>query len=81
MTGGFSHGKHFGHSIIKDVLRMREEGLTHRQIADHFGLGLKQIRKLFERYRQNERKREAGILPRPKGRPRKRPQTEEARGL
>mgnify|MGYP001597341437 CR=1 FL=1 len=74
-------GKHYGQIIIKDVLRMRAEGLTNRQIGEHFGLGLKQIKKLLERYRRNERKREAGILPEPKGRPRVRPQTPEEKLL
>lgn len=43
MTGGFSMSKHFGQSIIKDALRMRDEGLTYRKIADNYGLELKQM--------------------------------------
>ena len=61
-------GKHFGQAIIQDVLRMQKEGLTSREIGSCFGLSVKQIRKLLERSRKNERKLEAGILPRPKGR-------------
>ena len=70
-------GRHFGQGIIKDVLRMKEEGRTHREIGDCFGLTTKQIKQLLERYRTNERKRAAGVLPRPKGRPRKAFQTQE----
>lgn len=74
-------GKHFGQVIIKDVLRMREEGLTCREIGSHFGLSLMQIRKLLERHRINERKQKAGIPLRPKGRPRKRFATNEEKLL
>ena len=70
-------GKHFGQGIIKDALRMKEEGLSHREIGVSFGLTKKQIKNLLERYRTNERKRAAGVLPRPKGRPRKTFQTQE----
>jgi hypothetical protein len=70
-------GKHYGQAIIKDVLRMKEEGLTSREIGDYFGFTSKQMKKLLERYRKNARNREAGVLPRPKGRPRKRFQTQE----
>ena len=59
-------GKHFGQGIIKDALRMKEEGLSHREIGVSFGLTKKQIKNLLERYRTNERKRAAGVLPRPK---------------
>jgi transposase len=70
-------GKHFGQIIIKDVLRMKEEGMTNTEIGDHFGFTRKQIKKLLERYRKNERNREAGILPQPKKHPRRQIQTQE----
>ena len=74
-------GKHYGQAIIKDVLRMREEGLTSREIGESFGFATKQIKKLLERYRKNERNREAGVLLRPKGRSRNRFQTQEEKLL
>lgn len=74
-------GKHFGQPIIVDVLRMREEGLTNREIGDCFALTSIQIKKLLERYRKNERNRVAGILLRPKGRPRTILQTQEEKLL
>lgn len=74
-------GKHYGQAIIKDVLRMKDEGLTSREIGENFGFTTKQIKKLLERYRRNERNREAGILPRPKGRSRKIFQTQEEKLL
>lgn len=41
MTEGFDMGIHFGQSIIKDMLRMREDWLTNREIGDGFGLKLR----------------------------------------
>jgi transposase len=71
-------GKHFGEIIIQDVLKMRNEGMTNRQIGERLGLSLKQIKNLLGRFRENDRKHSLGILPRLKGRPRKLPQTQEA---
>jgi hypothetical protein len=70
-------GKHYGQSIIRDVLKMRNEGRTNREIGEHWGLNKTQIKKLLERYRKNERTRSPSVPLRPKGRPRKRPQTNE----
>ena len=51
---------------------MLAEGKTQREVAEHYGLRDKQVvKRLFERERRKERKLEAGIIPRPKGRPRK----------
>lgn len=74
-------GRHFGQSIIKDVLQMRNEGRTHREIGDCFGLTTKQIKQLLERYRKNQRKLLAGVPLRPKGRPRRTCQTHEEKLL
>ena len=70
-------GKHFGQTILRDVLKMRNEGKTNREIGAHLGLSKVQIKKLLERYRKNERKQGLGILIRPIGRPKKLPQDEE----
>ena len=29
--------KHFGHLIIEDVLKMKFEGMTHKQLSDYYG--------------------------------------------
>lgn len=51
---------------------MQAEGKTQREIAQHFGFKDKQVvRELLKRERRKERKLEAGIVPRPKGRPKK----------
>ena len=51
---------------------MLSEGKTQREVAEHYGLKDKYVVKQFlTRERRKERKLEAGIVPRPKGRPRK----------
>lgn len=51
---------------------MVAEGKTQREIAEHYGFQDKQVvKRLLEREQRKERKLKAGILPRPKGRPRK----------
>ena len=54
-----------------EIIEMKEAGKTKREIAEHFGLTTEQIKQLLKRYRRRERKIAAGIMPRPKGRPRK----------
>ena len=51
---------------------MEASGKTKREIAEHFGLRDKYVvKQLLARERRKKKKAEAGILPRPKGRPRK----------
>ena len=57
--------------IEPEIMAMREAGQTLREIAVHFGLEKRQLKNLVNRHNRRERKIEAGILPRPKGRPRK----------
>ena len=53
----------------KQILELRSQGKTHREIGNQLGFTRNQIKKFFERYRQNERKLSAGIAIRKKGRP------------
>lgn len=53
------------------ILAMREAGATRQEIADRFGLSKVQIKNWINRYNRKQAKLAAGILPRPKGRPRK----------
>ena len=58
--------------LLTEIETMVREGKTQREIAEHFGLKDKEVvRELLKRERRKQRKLEAGILPRPKGRPRK----------
>ena len=59
-------------ALLPEIKAMLAEGKTQREIAEHFGFKDKQVvKELLKRERRKERKLEAGILPRPKGRPRK----------
>ena len=53
------------------ILAMREGGATRQEIADRFGLSKAQIKNGINRYSRRQAKLAAGIVPRPKGRPRK----------
>ena len=57
--------------IEPEIIAMREAGKTRREIAEHFGLEIKQIEWWASRYNRQQEKRKAGIMPRPKGRPRR----------
>ena len=58
--------------LLPEIKAMLAEGKTQREIAEHFGFKDKQVvRELLKRERRKDRKLEAGMLPRPKGRPRK----------
>ena len=54
-----------------EILAMKASGKTKREIAEHYGLKMEQVKELLKRYRRRERKIIAGIQARPQGRPRK----------
>ena len=59
-------------ALLPEIKSMLAEGKTQREVAEHYGFRDKQVvKRLLERERRKERNLEAGILPRPKGRPRK----------
>ena len=53
----------------KEILELKEQGLTHRQIGERFGFTKEQVKGFFYRYKENQRKIAAGIALRKKGRP------------
>ncbi len=55
----------------KEILELREQGLTQREIASRFGVSYEKMHDFFKRYNKNQRKIVEGIEIRPKGRPRK----------
>ena len=58
--------------LLPEIRAMLEKRKTQREVAEYYGFRDKQVvKRLLERERQKERKLEAGIHPRPKGRPRK----------
>ena len=58
--------------LLPEIKAMLAEGKTQREVAEYYGFRNKQVvKRLLERERRKEQKLEAGIRPRPKGRPRK----------
>lgn len=58
--------------LLPEIKAMLAEGKTQREVAEYYGFRDKRVvNRLLERERRKERKLEAGIRPRPKGRPRK----------
>jgi len=71
--GGFFMSKEY-RSILKyerEILELRKEGLTRKEIANRLGLKFTQIKDFIKRYNQKQEKIEKGILPNKKGRPTK----------
>ncbi len=68
-----SKRKHTKIQMLLPVIEgMIAEGMSHREIEKELGLeGDRPIHNLLKRERRKEKKVKAGIVPRPKGRPRK----------
>ena len=60
-------------ALEPQILEMREAGLSRRMIADELGLELRQIENWINRRNRARAKLSMGIVPKRKGRPRKRP--------
>lgn len=55
----------------KEILELKEQGLTHRQIGEQLGFTKEKIKDFIKRYNRTQRKISSGIVIKPKGRPRK----------
>ena len=55
----------------KEILELRSQGMTLREIGEKLGFTHKEMRGFVSRYNRKQRKLAAGIPPKPKGRPRK----------
>lgn len=62
-------GKHYGKEILLEVLRLKREGKTHREIGEKYGLTKEQIHDLVKRHNKKERQKASGVESRSKGRP------------
>ena len=60
-----------------EVFERKARGETNREIAESYGLTLKQIKSLITRQNNKAKKIAGGYIPRPKGRPRKNPADQE----
>lgn len=59
-------------ALLPEIRAMAAAGKTKREIAEYFGLRDKYVvKQLLARERRKEEKIMVGIMPRPKGRPRK----------
>ena len=58
--------------LLPEIKAMISAGKSQREVAEYFGFKDKYVvKRLLKRQRNKQRKLDAGILPRPKGRPRK----------
>lgn len=58
--------------LLPEIAGMISAGKTQREVAEHYGFKDKYVvKKLLKRQREKQRKLEAGIVPRAKGRPHK----------
>ena len=55
----------------KEILEMRKQGKSKREICEKFGFSIKQLTDFVTRYNRKRKKLAAGISIKPKGRPRK----------
>ena len=55
----------------KEILEMKKEGLTQREIAEQLGFKQSQVKEFFHRYNRKQRKVSSGIELKRPGRPRK----------
>ncbi len=53
----------------KEIFELKEQGFTNRKIAEKFGFTLKQVKGLISRHNTKQRKLDAGIALKRKGRP------------
>ena len=53
----------------KEILELKKQGFTHREIGEKIGLTKLQIKQFFNRYNRKQRKLDAGIALKKKGRP------------
>ena len=53
----------------KELLKLKEEGLTVKAIGERYGLTYEQTHEFFKRYNRKQRKLAAGVVLKRKGRP------------
>ena len=53
----------------KEILELKEQGMTLREIGERFGFSCEQVHNFISRYNERQRKLAAGIAIRKKGRP------------
>lgn len=71
--GGFAMPRSYEHikNYEKEILELKSKGLTKRKIGEKLGFTEKQIHNFITRHNRNQRKIEAGIALKKRGRPAK----------
>lgn len=69
--GGLVMAREYRHiqQYEKEILELKEQGFTHREVAEKLGFTQIQVKKFVERYHRKERKIAAGEVLKRKGRP------------
>ena len=69
--GGFFMARSYRHikEYELEILELKTQGKTNREICETFGFEIKQLKNFINRYNTNQRKLEAGIAIKRKGRP------------
>ena len=67
MPRGYRHMKEYE----KEIIELRAQGKTRREISEKLGVSIKQIEGFITRYNRRQEKLAAGIVIRKKGRPAK----------
>lgn len=61
--------KHYSSVIIDDVIKLKSEGKTNKEIVEIFGLAnIKTVKNIVQLYNQKQRALAAGISPKKRGR-------------
>ena len=71
--GGFVMPRSYQHikDYEKEILELRKQGKTKREICEKYGFSMKQLTNFITRHNTNQKKVAAGIALKNKGRPRK----------
>ena len=71
--GGFFMPREYKHikEYEKEILELKEQGVTKREIGERFGFSYEQVHNFISRYNDRQRKLAAGLAIRKKGRPSK----------
>ncbi len=67
MSRGYLHIKEYEN----EILELKSQGKTNREICEKFGFTMKQLKNFITRHNNNTKKLKAGVTIRGKGRPRK----------
>ena len=67
MSREYNHIKEYE----REILELKKQGLTNRQIGERLWFSREKIKNLFGRYNEKQRKIFSGTEIKPKGRPRK----------